>query len=69
MRRRIWIGILVSGLAGCVTVKSWQREHHSRRSMNQDMDEGEARFQQHSREAREGASGGNGNAGGGCGCN
>jgi len=37
--------------------------------MTNDRDAGEARFAEHERGAREGAEGGNGQPGGGCGCN
>jgi hypothetical protein len=56
-------------VSGCATVKPWQREDLSRRAMIQDREKGEARFEQHARGAREGADGGTGEAGGGCGCN
>jgi hypothetical protein len=57
------------GAAGCARVRPHQREHLSRRAMIADQEAGEARFQQHARGAREGADGGTGEAGGGCGCN
>jgi hypothetical protein len=61
----------LAGLAaGCASVKPWQREELSRRSMVGDQAAGEQRFDDHSRAAREGAiGGGGGEAGGGCGCN
>ena len=37
--------------------------------MTDDKDTGETRFQQHERGSREGAEGGTGQPGGGCGCN
>jgi uncharacterized protein DUF4266 len=37
--------------------------------MTSDRDPGEARFMEHERGAREGADGGTGQPGGGCGCN
>jgi hypothetical protein len=56
--------------AGCgATVRPWQREDLARPSMVADRAPGEERFEQHSRGAREGADGGTGQAGGGCGCN
>ena len=56
--------------AGCgSTVRPWQREYLARPSMVADKSPGEERFEQHSRGAREGADGGTGQAGGGCGCN
>jgi hypothetical protein len=57
------------GLGACVRVKPYQREHHARRTMVDDREPGEARFDQHARGSREGADGGSGEAGGGCGCN
>jgi hypothetical protein len=60
--------VLVAG-AGCVRVKPYQREYLSRRSLNFHGDRGEDRFKQHLFESREGARGGTGEAGGGCGCN
>jgi len=56
-------------VAACARVKPYQREHLARRAMVSDEQPGEARFQQHARGSREGADGGTGEAGGGCGCN
>ena len=56
-------------LGGCATVKPWQRENLAKPAMVADQSPGEERFEQHSRGAREGADGGTGQAGGGCGCN
>jgi hypothetical protein len=63
--------LLVAALAvgGCATVRPWQREDLARRAMVDDTTAGEARFDDHSRTSREGAIGGGGEAGGGCGCN
>ena len=60
---------IVGGGAGCVTVKPHERETLARRSMTADKDAGEARFGSHQTGAREGAEGGTGQPGGGCGCN
>jgi hypothetical protein len=57
------------GASGCVRVKPYQREDLSRRTMISDREPGEARFDGHARASREGAEGGDGAAGGGCGCN
>ena len=54
---------------GCARVRPWQREDLARRAMRDDQAPGEIRFDQHARGAREGADGGSGHAGGGCGCN
>lgn len=68
--------LLISALAGLATsgcylpppVKPWQRVHLTRRALT--FDDGlESRFKQHMFGAREGADGGYGKAGGGCGCN
>jgi Domain of unknown function (DUF4266) len=71
--RRLLIIALASTLAataaGCARVKPYQREHLARPSMVADRQPGEARFDQHARGSREGADGGTGQAGGGCGCN
>jgi hypothetical protein len=63
------VALLVVLASGCASVKPWQREDLARSSMLADQGPGEERFQQHSRGAREGADGGTGQAGGGCGCN
>jgi hypothetical protein len=65
--------LLVAGTqaAGCATpapVRPWQRAYLARRAMS--FDDGlEGRFRQHLFGSREGAEGGYGHAGGGCGCN
>ncbi len=63
--------LLASVLAatGCVAVHAHEREHLAKRSMTSDVGPGDARFKQHERGAREGADGGTGQPGGGCGCN
>jgi hypothetical protein len=60
---------LLLAVSGCVGVKPYQREYLARRHMIRYRDEGETRFEQHARGAREGSDGGTGEAGGGCGCN
>ncbi len=67
--RLLVAGAAAVAISGCARVKPYQREHLSRRSMVSDQDAGESRFNQHFRGAREGADGGTGEAGGGCGCN
>ena len=54
---------------GCVVVRAHEREHLAKRAMTEDRDAGETRFGQHERGSREGADGGTGQPGGGCGCN
>jgi hypothetical protein len=70
-RFAVVIGFVVGavGGAGCVVVKAHQRGHLAKRAMTNDRDAGEARFAGHERGSREGAEGGTGEPGGGCGCN
>lgn len=56
-------------IGGCVRVRPHERENLARRSMVSDREAAEARFKQHERGSREGADGGTGEPGGGCGCN
>jgi Domain of unknown function (DUF4266) len=65
----IALAVCFAAGAGCVRVKPYQREHLARPSMVADRQPGETRFEQHARGSREGADGGTGEAGGGCGCN
>jgi hypothetical protein len=68
--RHTLIAVLVAlGLGGCIRVHPHERENLSRRSMVDDRDVGARRFGTHSAGAREGAEGGTGEPGGGCGCN
>ena len=69
MRRILILVGLLGTLSACAEVRPWQREDLARPSMISDRTAGEARFDDHSRSAREGAEGGSGQAGGGCGCN
>jgi len=55
--------------SGCVRVKAHERGTLAKRAMTNDRDAGEARFGQHAAGSREGADGGTGQPGGGCGCN
>jgi hypothetical protein len=56
-------------LAGCASVKAYQREHLADPIMSFDADTREAARELHWLEAREGSTGGAGIAGGGCACN
>lgn len=71
MRR--WLPILAlafgTTLFGCATVKPYEREYLTRPSMDLEREASEQKFYTHVLDAREGATGGFGNAGGGCGCN
>ena len=66
---RLLVLVTVTSLAGCLRVQPHQREDLSRRAMIQDRDAGVRRFGQHQTGSREGADGGTGEPGGGCGCN
>jgi hypothetical protein len=61
------LSCLVSG--GCARVKPYEREVLSLRCMTPGVEKSEDRFRQHWQFSREGAEGGFGAAGGGCGCN
>jgi hypothetical protein len=63
-------GILaVTGLSSCVVVKPYQREDFAKLQMTFDPDPLELSDEIHTLQAREGAAGGYGLGGGGCGCN
>lgn len=55
--------------AGCAVVRPHERQNLSRRTMTEDRAPGQTRFVQHQTGSREGADGGTGEPGGGCGCN
>jgi hypothetical protein len=55
--------------SGCVRVRAHQRGNLAKRAMTEDREPGETRFGQHATGSREGADGGTGQPGGGCGCN
>lgn len=58
------------GLAtGCAVVRPHERQNLARQTMTEDRPQGLRRFQQHQTGSREGADGGTGEPGGGCGCN
>jgi hypothetical protein len=69
MPRAAVVVIVLLAAGGCVRVRPYEREHLARPSMVEDRAAGEVRFDQHARGSREGADGGSGEAGGGCGCN
>jgi len=69
LRHAAAISIAAVLLAGCIRVRPHERENLARRSMTQDRDPSERRFGQHAAGSREGAEGGTGEPGGGCGCN
>jgi hypothetical protein len=61
--------VTILSATGCVRVQAHQRGIHAKRAMTNDRDVGESRFNQHASGSREGADGGTGQPGGGCGCN
>lgn len=66
------LAIAASGVAGCATFeppKPWEKQDLARPSMQFDADALDARTTQHIYQSKEGASGGYGAGGGGCGCN
>lgn len=66
------VGVVTAVLtlgAGCVRVRAHERGTLAKRAMTTDRDPGEVRFGQHALGSREGADGGTGQPGGGCGCN
>ena len=60
---------MTSGLFGCAAVAPWERGLLAKRKMQMDPDPQAVQLEQHVYEYREGASGGYGSVGGGCGCN
>ena len=64
---------LVAGMSGCGGIEPWvkpyERDHLADPIMFLDSDPVSSAYMQHVYEAREGARGGEGSAGGGCGCN
>lgn len=61
--------IAFGATAGCAHVAPYEREDLARPSMDVAREASEMGFRSHVHESREGASGGVGAAGGGCGCN
>jgi hypothetical protein len=63
--------VLALALAGCgrYAVRPNEKEHLSDRTMRFDADDQEAATDDHVLGSREGATGGRGTTGGGCGCN
>ncbi len=66
---KLALSLVLVVAAGCATVKPYEREYLSRPSMDREREATEAKFYSHVLDAREGATGGVGTAGGGCGCN
>ena len=69
---RLYVAALATvylATAGCAVVRPHERQNLARRTMTEDRQPGLRRFQQHQTGSREGADGGTGEPGGGCGCN
>jgi len=64
-----WVAVLLFLGSGCAAVRPWERGYHAQKKMQMDPDAEAAALEQHVYEYREGASGGYGSVGGGCGCN
>ncbi len=60
---------LVLGCTACVHVAPYEREHLADPTMDLSHEAMATRFRAHAFDAREGATGGHGSTGGGCGCN
>lgn len=69
MKRVALACFFVVAVAGCVRVKPYERELLAKPTMTFQPDPHEDVLDNHMLEAREGAAGGYGSAGGGCGCN
>lgn len=65
--------LLIAGLSACGPIEPWvkpyERDHLADPIMSLDPDPVSTAYTHHVFEAREGARGGEGSAGGGCGCN
>lgn len=67
--RLLGLSLALTAASGCARVKPYEREFLARPAMVNDRDPGQMRFSQHQNGSREGADGGSGEPGGGCGCN
>ena len=66
------ICVLAAALCGCATVtppRAWEKQYLARQDMQFDADRLDAKNRLHIEFSKEGASGGYGIGGGGCGCN
>ena len=69
MRLGLVVTLAMAMLAGCSSVQPWQKGNLAKPEMAFDADVLDARFMDHTYFSKEGASGGAGVGGGGCGCN
>ncbi len=67
----VWVAFVCASAlaAGCATVSPYQREFLARPAMDFAREDDETAFRAHVHDSREGATGGHGSTGGGCGCN
>jgi hypothetical protein len=66
---RLLVVVVLATLSGCAQTRPWQRADLARPQMQLDGDPDLAALRDHALSTREGAIGGNGRGGGGCGCN
>lgn len=69
MRRIALLFVALGALSGCATIHPWERERLSRPDMELSSSPELMQAEGHATEVREGAIGGLGGSGGGCGCN
>jgi len=67
--RLCFFTVCLLGAAGCAAVQPYERGALAKKKMQMDPDAEATTLEQHVYEYREGASGGYGSVGGGCGCN
>jgi hypothetical protein len=67
--KRLMLLACALALTACSTVQPWQKGNLAKPEMAFDADPLQARFEDHTYFSKEGASGGAGVGGGGCGCN
>lgn len=59
----------IAGLSGCASVQPWEKQNLAKPQMTFEGDKLETGYIEHIYSSKEGASGGSGVGGGGCGCN
>ena len=69
MRKTGLLLLAAATLAGCTTIKPWEREVLAREDMQLDANALDTALDDHIYFSKEGTSGGRGFGGGGCGCN
>ncbi len=68
MTRGLLVALVLS-VGACATVAPYEREDLAKPGMDLEREGVETGFRAHVHDAREGATGGHGSSGGGCGCN